>query len=160
NEILHKFASGSFNVMKNRLRDAARASFDYTIIDHPASLGVLPLTAVIASDLTIIPVNTGSNFSLEGVSEALSFIDEARKNFNPGLMPSRLLLSMVKKREIAHQSSLGIIKEKFGRDQIFSTEIPAAAAMENAEMNKQTIFQLKPSAPVAGAFRDVAREIM
>ncbi|MBF0468768.1 MAG: ParA family protein [Desulfamplus sp.] len=160
NEIVQNFGTGSFNIMKYRLREATGEEYDYIIIDHPASLGVLPLTAVIASDLVIIPINTGSNFSLEGINEALGFVKEARKNFNPLLKPTKLLLSMVKPRELAHRASLAIIHEKFSEQNLFKTNIPAAAAMETAELMKQTMFQFKSSAPVANAFKSLSREIM
>lgn len=160
NEILHSFGKGSFNRMKERLRETAEERFDYTLIDHPASLGVLPLTAVIASDQVLIPVNTGSNFSIEGLHEALNFVDEARKNFNPNLKPAKLILAMIKKRGIAHQTNLEAIERRFEPHHLCRTKIPAAAAMETAEMNKQTIFQLKRSTPVAKAFMALSKEIM
>ncbi|MBF0303288.1 MAG: ParA family protein [Desulfamplus sp.] len=160
NEIMQKFGTGSFNRMKQRLRDTVGEKFDYIIIDHPASLGVLPLIAVIASDLVIIPVSTGSNFSFEGINETLGFTNEARKNFNPSLKPAKLLLSMVKTRELAHRASIAVINEKFTQENLFKTSIPAAAVMETAEFLKQTIFQFKSSAPVAHAFKSLSKEIM
>ena len=160
NEILQNFAGGSFNLMKHRIRDVIADQYDYIIIDHPASLGTFPLLAVIASDLTIIPISTGSNFSLDGVNEALSFVEKTKTNFNQNLKNTKLLLSMVKKRELAHRASLTIVQEKFTKNELFKTHIPAAAAMETAELMRQTIFQFRSSAPVANAFKAVSKEIM
>lgn len=147
-------------VFKDTIRDMAKERFDYTLIDNSPGLGAFAVCVLNMSDGVIIPAKAGSGFSIDGVINVVKLIAEIRKEHNPHLDKTRLLVNQVDRRTSISQYTFERVKQHFGEDFMFKTTIPSNTAFEQAEAVRQTILKYKGAAPGARAFRDLAQEVI
>jgi chromosome partitioning protein len=86
----------SLLLYRNRIRDYSRNNFDIVLVDNPPNLGLFTTMSLHMSDFVIVPNEAGSRFSLEGLMNAVGFIDEVREHpeiSNPDLRFLRLLIT-------------------------------------------------------------------
>src|SRR5438445_10048120 len=67
--------------------------FAYILLDCPPSLGPLTVSALVAADRVIVPVQT-EYFALEGLAGLLDTLALVRRELNPRLTVSGMLLTM------------------------------------------------------------------
>ena len=67
--------------------------YDYIILDSPASLGFLTVSAIIAADWLVIPLQF-QVFAIEGLGQLLTVIREIRKKKRPDLRVAGVLFTM------------------------------------------------------------------
>ena len=70
-----------------------RADFEYILIDCPPSLGPLTVSALVAADRVIVPVQT-EYFALEGLAGLLDTLALIKRELNPQLTIAGMLLTM------------------------------------------------------------------
>lgn len=156
----------SFLLYRRKLKDYVCNQFDLILIDNPPNLGLFTAMGLHMSDFVIIPNEAGSKFSLEGLLNAVSFINEIREPENPDqpknpdLKFLRLLITKVDKRTNASNAIVEHIKNSFSKDQIFKTAIPVNAAFQQAELMNETIIKFRSNAPGAKAYTEVAKELL
>jgi cellulose biosynthesis protein BcsQ len=153
-------APDSFFRLRRHLRDQVRACFDVAIIDTPPNLGAFVLCALNAADFALVPVKSGSAFSIEGLVKAVRLIKEVQEQSNRDLRFLRLLINQLDKRTLISRTLAAQITEAFRKDQVFRTLIPAGTAFEKAEAAGKTLLSFRPRAPGALAFRELARELL
>ena len=110
------------------------------------------------SDGVLIPVKAGSGFSIDGVINVVRLIEEIRKNYNPRLRTTRLLIKQVDRRTSTSQYTFERVRQHFGDDFLLKVSIPSNTAFEKAEAVRETILKYQGAAPGAKAFRELARE--
>jgi cellulose biosynthesis protein BcsQ len=142
------------------VRDFARRNFSFTLIDNPPNMGTFVLSSLYAADGVILPLKAGSAFSVEGLLKAVRLIREVRAGANPELRFLRLLINQMDRRTAISRNIAQEIAGAFREDQLFRTTIPVNTAFEQAESRGQTIFQFKPEASGAKAFRDLSQELL
>lgn len=153
-------APDSFFRLRRHLRDQARARFDVTIMDTPPNLGTFVLCALIAADFALVPVKSGSAFSVEGLLKAVRLVREVQEQSNRDLRFLRLLINQVDKRTLISRTLAAQITGAFREDQVFRTSIPATTAFERAEAAGKTLLSYHPGAPGAIAFKELALEFL
>jgi chromosome partitioning protein len=83
-------------VLKNLLNEI-KQDYEYIVLDCPPSLGLITVNSLVSANNLIVPMQC-EFYSLEGLSNFLKTIDLVRRNFNPKLFLSGILLTMYDKR--------------------------------------------------------------
>lgn len=71
-------------VLQSILEEVVPEGYDYLLIDCNPSMGVLLTNALSAADFVLIPVQT-EEFSVDGLEDMLSLIQQVKANINPKL---------------------------------------------------------------------------
>ena len=91
---------------EQRLRERlgpVRERFEYVLLDCPPSLGPLTVSALVAADRVIVPVQT-EYFALEGLAGLLETLELVQRELNPRLTVAGMLLTM---HDGAHAAGAG-----------------------------------------------------
>ena len=155
-----KSGQHALNILKDRLRPYAVKNYDFTIIDCPPNLEVFVISALNASDFVIVPCESGSKFSVQGLVKAKKFIDDIREEYNPDLRFLRLLITKADHRTQICKSIISAIHTAFPASDVFETIIPANTDFQKAEAKNQSIFKFRIGAPGAAAYTEVAKELL
>lgn len=150
----------SFALLRQCIREYAIKNFDITLIDNPPNLGAFVILALYASDFVIIPHDTGSRYSGQGLVKAAEFIKDIKRKGNPDLRFLRILLTQIHKKATSCKSIENQIRRDFTGDEIFDTTIPATTVFQQAENAGKTIIKYRPQAPGAEAYRQLAGEVV
>lgn len=149
-----------FRLFRERLQAFFRTAYDLTLIDNPPNLGTFVAGALLAWDYAIAPCDAGSLASLRGFSNALDFIEEIRENGNPDLRFLKGLVTRVDRRTSVWKTIIDEKTAEMSEDWVFRTVFPMSTDFQRAEHSGRTIFQVRPGAPGARAYRDLARELL
>lgn len=147
-------------LLRERVRSYALSHFDFTFIDCPPNVDVFVISALIASDLVIVPTMAGSKFSLNGLVKTKAFIDDIGHRYNHGLKFLKLLITMVDGRTSICKTVVNAIRKTFLEDEVFCQTIPMNTDFQKAEVFNQSIFSYRNSAPGAFAYMKIAEEII
>jgi chromosome partitioning protein len=147
-------------IFRNKLRDYAINHYDFIFIDNPPNLEIFVMCALLSSDFVIVPNDSGSRASLEGLFSAVEFITEIRNNGNPDLKLLKILVTKLNKKLLVSRSIHEQTIRYFGKNRVFKTVIPVNTDIQKAELEAQTIFQFRSNAPAALAYHNLANEIL
>lgn len=157
---LYREVDQSYLILRNKIREYAKTNFDATLIDCPPNLGVWVYMSLIASDWVIVPIESGSKYSLDGLVSALEHIETIREYINPDLGFLRLLINKVDLRTSISRSSVEQIKKKFGRDLVFQTTIPVNTDFQKAEDDGKTVIRYNSRSPGSKKYRELGNEML
>lgn len=149
----------SYGLLRDRLREHARSSYDYTLIDCPPNLGFYVVNALYASDFVVVPILSGSRFSLRGLTKALALIGAIRDKANPDLRFLRLLVNNVDKRTAMAKLTMRQIQQSFREEDFFDTTIPSNSTFQQAEHAGKSVIRFAPKSTGAKYYRELAREL-
>lgn len=131
--------------------------YDFILIDCPPSLKLLTSNALAAATHVIIPIESGSQYGLYGVTDLINHLTKIRR-VNPDL---QLLGALLIKHD-ERQTVCKIIKEaaKTHVGNLLETSIPASTKVNQAAIMQQSLLGMDKSAKVRKAFQDLADEIV
>ena len=155
---LSKNLPENYKLIRNYLREYAQNNYDYTLIDCPPNLGFFVINALFAADFVIVPILCGSSFSLEGLSRAISLVNEIKESGNPDLRFLRLLINNVDKRTAMSKIITDQLVKNFGEQEIFDTKIGTSTVFQQAEYLNKTVLRHAPRSPGAKSYRSLAKE--
>jgi len=159
-QMLSEGTKDQLYIFRNKLRNYAINNYDFVFIDNPPNLEIFVMCALLSSDLVIVPNDSGSRASLEGLFSAVEFIAEIRNNGNPDLKLLKILVTKLNKKLLVSRSIHEQTVRYFGKERVFQTVIPINTDVQKAELEAQTVFQFRSNAPAAIAYHDLAEEIM
>lgn len=132
--------------------------YDYIILDCPPSLGWLSVSALVACDTVLVPVQC-EYFAMEAVAQILATIQQVQRDHNPKLSIEGFLLTMYDPRtRLATEISTevrGLFKEN-----TFYTQIPRNVSLAEASAKGMPIHLYRPSSSGAEAYLALAKEVM
>lgn len=131
--------------------------YDFILIDCPPSLKLLTSNALAAATHVIIPIESGSQYGLYGVTDLINHLTKIRR-VNTEL---QLLGALLIKHEERHNVSK-LIKEEAKNQvgKLLNTEIPSSTKVNQAAIMKQPLSSLDKNSKVRKAFEKLAKEIV
>jgi chromosome partitioning protein len=146
------------NVLRKRLSQMALADEHLILLDCPPSLSLLTVNALVASDYCLIPIESGSKYSLDGYEDLEELIRDVR-DVNPKLDILGVLITRHDGRKNVCKAMKVAIERRFGA-QVFQTAITSSAKIQEAEASKRSIFQHDRQSNGARDFMALGREVL
>ena len=133
-------------------------NFDFIFIDCPPALGLLTINSLVASDTTLIPLQS-EFFALEGLSALMQTIKLIQKNFNKNLKIEGILLTMLDKRNSLSSLVEKDVREHFGT-QVYKTTIPRNVKISEAPSHGKPALVYDTHAAGSLAYIELAKEVI
>jgi chromosome partitioning protein len=146
------------NVLRKRLSQMALTDDYIVLLDCPPSLSLLTVNALVASDYCLIPIESGSKYSLDGYEDLEELIRDVR-DVNPKLDILGVLITRHDGRKNVCRAMKAAIERRF-EAKVFQTTITSSAKIQEAEANKRTIFQHDRQSNGARDFMELGREVL
>ena len=147
-----------------QLRSAIESSevlneYDYILFDSPPNLGSFMVNCLVASDYYIIPMKSGSAYSMDGLASLYQRIREISTMANPKLKLLGYLITFHDGRNSTCKSMHKRIVSAYG-DDVFSTAIRRNTDIDKAVACKKTIFQQDSRVNGAVDYEALAKEVI
>jgi chromosome partitioning protein len=131
--------------------------YDFVFLDCPPSLGPLTVSALVAADRVIVPVQS-EYFALEGLAGLLETLALVRRNLNPRLTVAGMLLTMHDSRTRLGRDVEREVREHFP-ELVFSTVIPRNVRVGEAPSYGLPVTHHDPHSAGAEAYFELAKEV-
>lgn len=131
-------------------------AYDVIIIDTPPSLNFLTANALAASDMVLVPIESGSKLSLLGTDDMLEFIRQAR-TANPRLMFGGAILTKHDARKKMCKITAGAVRDYY--ESVLQASLPTSTDIHKAQAQGQTILQYDRDHTATREIVAMAREI-
>jgi chromosome partitioning protein len=145
---------------ETRLREGlgpVRERFAFTMLDCPPSLGPVSVNALVAADRVIVPVQA-EYLALEGLVQFLDTLGTIRRELNPALNMSGLLITMHDERTRLAQDVERELREHFP-EMVFQTVIPRSVRVAEAPSYGVPVIEHAPASRGSDAYRALAEEL-
>ena len=142
--------------LRDRLEDL-KGQFEYVLLDCPPSLGPLTVSALVAADRVIVPVQT-EYFALEGLAGLLETLELVKRELNPRLTIAGMLLTMHDSRTRLGKDVEREVREHFP-DLVFATVIPRNVRVGEAPSYGLPVTHHDPHSSGAEAYFELAKEV-
>jgi chromosome partitioning protein len=143
-----------------RLRESlgpVRERFAFTLLDCPPSLGPVSVNALAAADRVIVPVQA-EYLALEGLVQFLETLSLIRRELNPALEVSGLLITMYDERTRLAQDVERELREHFSA-MVFETVIPRSVRVAESPSYGLPVTEHAPSSRGSDAYRALSEEL-
>ncbi len=147
---------GSETRLRERL-GPVRERFETTLLDCPPSLGPVSVNALTAADRVIVPVQA-EYLALEGLVQFLETLGLIRRELNPRLEVSGLLITMHDDRTRLAQDVETELRSHFG-EMVFKTVIPRSVRVAEAPSYGLPVTEHAPSSRGAVAYKALSKEL-
>ncbi len=147
---------GSETRLRERL-GPVRERFAVTLLDCPPSLGPVSVNALTAADRVIVPVQA-EYLALEGLVQFLETLGMIRRELNPALEVSGLLITMYDERTRLAQDVESELREHFP-GMVFDTVIPRSVRVAEAPSYGLPVTEHSPRSRGSDAYRALAKEL-
>jgi chromosome partitioning protein len=146
---------------EERLREClapVRDRFEYVLLDCPPSLGPLTVTALVAADRVIVPVQT-EYYALEGLAQVVQSINLIKSRLNPGLSIAGVLLTMTDGRTRLSAEVESEVRKHFG-ELVFKAVVPRSVRVAEAPSHGLPVTHYDRRSAGAEAYWKVAMELV
>jgi chromosome partitioning protein len=131
--------------------------FAYVLIDCPPSLGLLTVNGMAAASEVLVPIQC-EYYALEGLGQLLRNVELVKKNLNPTLEVSTIVLVMYDARTKLAAQVVEEVRHHFG-DRVCRQVIPRSVRLSEAPSFGQPIITFDPASRGALAYRLLAKEV-
>ena len=145
---------------ENRVRDrlgSVRRRYLFTLLDCPPSLGPLTVTALVAADKVVVPVQT-EYFALEGLAQLLDTLSLIQRELNPRLTIAGMILTMHDGRTRSARDVEREVREHFP-ELVFETVVPRNVRLGEAPSFGLPVLRHAPQSAGSAAYLRLAREV-
>jgi chromosome partitioning protein len=136
--------------------DAARADYDFMLIDCPPALNLLTINALTAADGVMIPMQC-EYFALEGLSDLVNTVRLIKGRLNPGIEIAGLVRAMYDPRNLLAQQVSAQLKQHFG-DKVYDAVIPRNIRLAEAPSHGLSVLAYDKASKGAQAYLQLAQE--
>jgi chromosome partitioning protein len=147
---------GSEGTLRHSL-GPVRERFAVTLLDCPPSLGPVTVNALVAADRVVVPVQA-EYLALEGLIQFLETLALIRREMNPGLVLTGVVITMHDERTRLAQDVERELREHFS-DLVMRTVIPRNIRVAEAPSFGVPVVQHAPSSHGSAAYRELAAEL-
>jgi chromosome partitioning protein len=156
-EVLARGEQGEAAVLQQHLA-SGMASYDFTLIDCPPSLGPLTQAALAASTEVLMPIQC-EYYAMEGLTQMIEVIRDVIARHPARLAFSGILLTMYDASlELTHEVDAEV-REFFG-EIVFQTVIPRDVAVSEAPSHGRSVLDYAPRARGARAYIELCMEVL
>lgn len=148
--------AGSETRLRERL-GPLRERFAVALLDCPPALGPVSVNALVAADRVIVPVQA-EYLALEGLVQFLETLSLLRRELNPQLEVSGLLITMHDERTRLAQDVEAELRDHFD-GMVFETVIPRSVRVAESPSYGLPVTEHAPASRGAVAYRALAREL-
>ena len=145
-----------------RLKEAVESlepeRYSFVFVDCPPSLGLLTVSALVAAQAVLIPVQT-EYYALEGLTQLLSTVSAVQERLNPSLRVAGLVLTMVDLRTALARQVEEEIRNHFPA-LTFNTVIPRNVRLAEAPSHGLPVSMFDPRCVGSDAYFDLALEVI
>ena len=145
---------------ERHLRDMlgpVRERFGITLLDCPPALGPVTVNALVAADRVIVPVQA-EYLALEGLVQFLDTVRLLRRELNPGLVLTGVVITMHDERTKLAQDVERQLREHFA-ELMFRTVIPRSVRVAEAPSFGLPVIAHAPASRGSTAYRELAVEL-
>jgi chromosome partitioning protein len=140
--------------------DKVKLKYDYIVIDCAPSLDLLTINALASADSVIIPV-VPRFLDAKGLELLLKSIAQIRRQINPMLTISGILLTMVDRRAYFTRDIIKLVENAYGNSiRIFGEHIPRSVRASESTAEGVSIFSYEPNGRLAAAYAALTREVI
>ena len=134
------------------------SNFDFILIDCPPALGLLTINSLVASDTTLIPLQS-EFFALEGLSALMQTIKLIQQNYNKQLEIEGIVLTMLDKRNSLSSLVEKDVRQHFG-EKVYKTTIPRNVKISEAPSHGKPALIYDTQAAGSLAYIELAKEVI
>ncbi len=131
--------------------------YDYVLIDCPPSLGLITINGLTAAREVLVPIQC-EYYALEGLGQLLRNIDLVRRNLNPDLHLSTIVLVMYDARTKLSAQVSDEVRQHFGA-KVCRQVVPRSVRLSEAPSFGQPITVFDSTSRGAIAYRGIAEEV-
>jgi chromosome partitioning protein len=145
---------------EHHLRDMlgpVRERFGITLLDCPPALGPVTVNALVAADRVIVPVQA-EYLALEGLAQFLDTVRLLRRELNPGLVLTGVVITMHDERTKLAQDVERQLRDHFA-ELMFRTVIPRSVRVAEAPSFGLPVVTHAPASRGSVAYRELALEL-
>lgn len=148
-----------------KILEPVAESYDYIIIDCPPSLGLLTINGLVAADKLLIPIQC-EYYALEGLGSLWESYRRVKRNLNPALEISGILMTMYDGRAKLSRQVVDDVSKFFrGRIQgekvrVYKTIVPRTVKLSEAPSFGQPITEFDSRSKGAKVYRTLAKEVI
>jgi len=133
-----------------------RGRFDWLLIDTPAALGLLTISALVAVRDLLVPVET-TILGLEGLADLQRTVDHVRKRLNKALSLRWVVPCKVSHTRLSREV-VDALRGRYG-NRVTKTTIRHSVKVQEAPSWSQPVTTYAKSSPAAKDYRSLAVEI-
>lgn len=137
---------------------AAKAQYDFVLIDCPPSLGLITLNALTACDTLIVPIQC-EYYALEGLSQLMATVRNVKRLYNPHIEVEGVLLTMYDARLNLTTQVVNEVK-KFFPQKVYRSVIPRNVRLSEAPSFGQPVVYFDRVSRGSQAYEELAKEII
>nr|WP_319399015.1 ParA family protein [uncultured Carboxylicivirga sp.] len=153
----HLNEPGKENILRG-LIGGIRGQFDYIFIDCQPSLSALTMSALIAVDYALIPLQS-QFLASHGLKHLLSVISKTKQRLNADLEIGGILLTMYKKNTVLSRDIASFADTNFS-DLVFRTKVRDNISIAEAPANQSDIFSYAPGSLGALDYSNLCSEFL
>ena len=142
----------------NKLLSGLKQVYDYIIIDTSPALSLFTVNAISAADSLLIPLQCEFQ-ALEGVEHFLKTVEILKKQFNPGVKISGLLLTMFEGGENISRCIGNEVRNHF-KNMVFKTIIPRSVHLRESAVYGKPLLLKDISSIGAQSYLKLAKELL
>jgi chromosome partitioning protein len=134
------------------------SQYDFILIDHPPSLGILAINGLVAAPEVIIPVQCDF-LAAKAIALLLDSIERIRSKLSPTLRVLGILPTMYNARTLHAQEVLDELRATFNVP-VFPFVVKHSVRFKEAPAAAMSILDYAPDQDGAAAYRALAKELL
>lgn len=139
--------------------NTVRDQYDVILLDCCPSLGMLTINALTAADTVIVPLQA-HYLSLKGMEQLMRTIGRVKRQLNPSLEISGILITMADLRTTYSREIVELLRKTYGSKlKIFDTIIPQSIRAAETSAEGKSIYLHDPSGKVSAAYQALTTEV-
>ena len=148
---------GAEMIFRNKLTKLG-SKWDVCLVDCPPALGVMTISALVACDQILVPVEA-STLALRGLATLTETVNKVGERLNPNLAIDAVLPCRVDRRRNLAGDVVAELRKRFGR-LVLDTEIRENVRLTEAPSFTQPITTYAPTSSGAEDYRAAAAELL
>jgi chromosome partitioning protein len=150
--------AGAEAILRETLEKLPQDQWNFVLLDCPPSLGFLSVSALVAADEVLVPVEA-EYMALSGLASLLRSVERVQRRLNPKLSLSSILVCKVDARKNLSKEVMSTLSGRFEKV-ILNAVVRDNVRLAEAPSFAEPITTYAPKSAGAEDYRTVARELV